>query len=64
MNKIYELSGFLRRGFFSLSKLEVYCWFFAAVAANAIPLNFILKIAILEGLFIARVVQNSMKQRR
>jgi hypothetical protein len=63
MNKIYELSEFLRRVFFALSRIEMYCWFFAAVAANAIPLNFILKIAALELLFIARVVQNSMKQR-
>ena len=63
MNKIYRLSAFLRRGFFSLSNLEVYCWFFAAVASNAIPLNFILKIAMLEVLFIARVVQSGIKQR-
>jgi hypothetical protein len=62
MNRIYVLSAFLRRGFFSLSNLEVYCWFFVAVASNAIPLNFILKIAILEVLFVARVVQNSIKQ--
>lgn len=62
MNRIYRLSAFLRRGFFSLSRIEVYCWFFVAVAANAIPLNFILKIAILEVLFVARVVQNSIKQ--
>ena len=62
MNRIYRLSAFLRRGFFSLSRIEVYCWCFVAVAANAIPLNFILKIAILEVLFVARVVQNSIKQ--